>query len=163
MLARLLRILIVVQVLCGAGLGYLLVRWAGRPDWCIPALAVLFPLATMLLVDLVSAWRARSGESVRLWWRALAGEFMAGLRIFLLRQPWTVQPPGVLPATGTRARVPVVLVQETVFNAEALGWTAVMTVLGCGLMRRGAQGRVLRGAASVNSENTAAGAPRLTL
>lgn len=127
MLARLLRILIVVQVLCGAGLGYLLARWAGQPEWCIPALAVLFPLATMLLVDLVSAWRARSGESVRLWWRALAGEFMAGLRIFLLRQPWTVHPPRVLPATGTQARVPVVLVHGYLCNHRV--WDDVATTL----------------------------------
>ncbi len=133
-------------------------RLAGKPcpRWQEGAVLLLAVLACIEMLGLVFDPRYRQFPVAVFATPAFAIWFMRGGESDLAARARVL---GALLALC----VPVVLVQETVFNAEALGWTAVMTVLGCGLMRRGAQGRVLRGAASVNSENTAAGAPRLTL
>jgi len=116
MLARLLRFTILLQALTGAAVGLWLLPAPLVPLWRALAGAALLPLATMLLVDLYSTLRSRADEPAAQWWSSLLGEFIAGLHIFLLRQPWTVAPPAVLPATGTPARVPVVLVHGYLCN-----------------------------------------------
>jgi triacylglycerol esterase/lipase EstA (alpha/beta hydrolase family) len=116
MLARLLRFTILVQGLIGAALGLWLLPETHVPLWRALAGAALFPIATMLLVDLYSTLRSKADEPAAQWWSSLLGEFIAGLHIFLLRQPWTVAAPAVLPATGTPARVPVVLVHGYLCN-----------------------------------------------
>ena len=126
------------------------------PRWQEGAVLVLAVLASIEMLGLVFDPRYRQFPVAVFATPAFAIWFMHGGESDLAARARSL---GALLALC----VPVVLVQETVLNAEALGWTAVMAVLGCGLMRRGAQGRALRGAASVNSENTAAGAPRLTL
>lgn len=127
MLARLLRFTILIQVLTGAAVGL----------WLLPAMHVplsralvggtLFPLATMLLVDIYTALRSRADEPSSQWWQALFGEFLAGLHIFLLRQPWTVAAPVTLAATGAPPRIPVVLVHGYLCNHRI--WDDVASAL----------------------------------
>jgi pimeloyl-ACP methyl ester carboxylesterase len=116
MLARMLRLLILVQILVGTGLGYLLVRFADSPAWFVPLFAIALPVWTMLMVSVITALKSRADERVSLWWRAVLGEFWAGVRIYLLRQPWTWHAPAVLPATGPQTRMPVVLVHGYLCN-----------------------------------------------
>ncbi|MBI2751645.1 MAG: alpha/beta fold hydrolase [Burkholderiales bacterium] len=116
MLARLLRLGILLQVLTGAAVGLWLLPATHVPLWWALAGAALFPLVTTVLVNLYSALRSRADEPAAQWWSALFGEIIAGVHIFLLRQPWTVAPPAVLPATGANARVPVVLVHGYLCN-----------------------------------------------
>ncbi len=118
MLARLLRWLILTQVLAGAGLGYALHAYSGAPLWTLLACAVLLPFASMIVVDVITAIQSNAGESAIVWWRALLGENWAGIKIFLLRQPWTQQRPAVLPAIAAPALpgIPVVLVHGYLCN-----------------------------------------------
>ncbi|MEO7107274.1 MAG: alpha/beta fold hydrolase [Rhodoferax sp.] len=61
----------------------------------------------------------------------MAGEFWASIVIFLLRQPWSSQAPGILPATGTGNQIPVILVHGYLCNHRV--WDQVAT----GLRARG--------------------------
>jgi pimeloyl-ACP methyl ester carboxylesterase len=117
MLARLLRFLLAIQALAGMALGYLLHRWVQAPLWGMVAWALALPLAATLVLTLESARRSRApGTPISLWWAAAWGEFLAGARIFLLRQPWTRGTPTMLPATATPQRLPVVLVHGYLCN-----------------------------------------------
>lgn len=116
MLARLLRFMILGQCLTGFGLGYVYFRFGDGPAWCMPLAAALLPVLTMLLVDVFTAIQSNAHENAASWWRSLFGELGAGISIFLLRQPWTPHRPSVLPATGSTARVPVVLVHGYLCN-----------------------------------------------
>ncbi len=129
MLAQLLRRILVSQVLLGAGLGY---AWAhcGNATWLwVPALALALPVGTLLFVDVLSAFTSRAGEGVAVWWRALVGEYWAGLVIFIGRQPWTwgTPPWKAAPAEPTAntsasifasisAKIPVILVHGYLCN-----------------------------------------------
>lgn len=117
MLAKLLRRMLLVQFLVGAGLGYLLAATAHWPNWSSLACAVLLPLLTGLLASVVTVVKSRApAEPSPMWWRSLWGEIGAGVRVFFLRQPWALNPPAYLPATGAIAKVPVVLVHGYVCN-----------------------------------------------
>lgn len=116
MLAQLLRFLIGGQMLAGAALGH----WLGAASvglWGLVLGAFALPLLILTLITLASMLMSRaSQEPAAMWWSALWGEWLAGVRIFLLRQPWTVAPPKVLPATAPQARLPVVLVHGYLCN-----------------------------------------------
>jgi len=127
MLARLLRRLILVQVLLGAGLGALAHLWGGSPPWVIVSVAVVLPLVTALLVVFYTAFISRANEGTAAWWRALLGEAVATVRLFVLHQPWTVAHPVWRPATGGTPGIPVVLVHGYVCNYRM--WDAVSDTL----------------------------------
>ena len=118
MLAKLLRWLIFFQVLLGAGLGY----WLATTQQWHPAsallVAIVMPFLSMLLIDTVSALVSRApGEPFMHWIRSVVGEFRAGIVVFILRQPWSLGTPTVLPATSVgEHRVPVVLVHGYMCN-----------------------------------------------
>lgn len=117
MLARLLRFLLLIQTLVGVALGFLLHRWVQAPLWGMAAWALALPLTSTLVLTLETARRSRApGTPMSLWWAAVWGEFLAGVRIFLLRQPWTTGTPAVLLATVTAQRLPVVLVHGYLCN-----------------------------------------------
>lgn len=116
MLARLLRLLILVQVLVGTGLGYLLYQFASASPWSMLAGAVLLPVLSTVLLIVVSTVVSRSEENALLWWRSVFGEFWASVHFFLLRQPWTQDAPTALAAIGPQARLPVVLVHGYLCN-----------------------------------------------
>jgi triacylglycerol esterase/lipase EstA (alpha/beta hydrolase family) len=102
--------------LLGAALGY----WLGHASpwpWAVMVLcAAAVPVGVMKLVTLYSALKSRAAEPVHLWWRSLWGETVAGVVIFVLRQPWTFKKPGVLPPTGGATKIPVVLVHGFLCN-----------------------------------------------
>ena len=112
MLAQLLRRILLVQTLAGAALGY----WLWGSALAALALALLVPVATMLLTDVLTALITRAPEPWRDWWRALGGEMVAGVVVFLLRQPWERRAPRYLAATASTPRVPVVLVHGYLCN-----------------------------------------------
>ncbi len=114
MLAQLLRRMLLTQSLIGAVAAYLLCQ---NTLWAALVGAVLLPFLIMLLVDTVSALVSRAAtEPLGAWLRSLVGEYGAGFQVFLFRQPWTTQPPVLLPATGGTPHVPVVLVHGYMCN-----------------------------------------------
>ena len=117
MLAQLLRRMLLAQFLVGATLGYLLSRYADGSIGWVGALAVLLPLLTTVLAHIFTAMKSRAlAEPSHQWWRSVLGEIVAGIRIFMLRQPWATRPPVYLAATAGAALVPVVLVHGYVCN-----------------------------------------------
>jgi triacylglycerol esterase/lipase EstA (alpha/beta hydrolase family) len=116
MLAQLLRIALFVQMITGAVIGLLLIYAFQAPSWVAAAGAFAMPLFGMVMAGLWACWISRAQEPWGHWWRSLLGENWAGIRIFLLRQPWTRKPPPLLPALGTEKRIPVVLVHGFLCN-----------------------------------------------
>jgi triacylglycerol esterase/lipase EstA (alpha/beta hydrolase family) len=116
MLAQLLRFVLFGQMITGAVIGLALIYTVQAPVWIAAAMALAMPLIGMVLADLWTCWVSRANEPIALWWKSLFGENWAGIRIFLLRQPWTRKPPQLLPALGTQKRIPVVLVHGFVCN-----------------------------------------------
>ena len=116
MLSRFLKFMIFTQVLVGAGLGYLHHALVGSSLWSLLIGAVLMPLATLVVVIGISAIASNPGESARAWWLSVFGESLAGIRIFLLRQPWNIATPPLLPASAKPDRIPVVLVHGYLCN-----------------------------------------------
>lgn len=126
MLANLLRTLYLFQLSFGALLGGYLAQRAvqhGSGPWAwlwLPAVALGLPLLLQVTVLAVSMLRARNqGSPWRLWWRAFGGELRAALRVFLLRQPFSVRGNGVqMPLTNgqTPGQLPVLLVHGYLCN-----------------------------------------------
>ena len=117
MLATLLRWILLGQMGAGAWLGYVLAgHWLG--NWEAGFLgAVSGPLVLTAVGTLASCVVSRdSGEPAQQWWKSFVGEFYAGLRIFVFRQPWTSGTPPLLPAIGEEERIPVVLVHGYLCN-----------------------------------------------
>lgn len=131
MLAHLLRRLILVQLVVGAALGFLLFQFAHTTPWSALVCALATPIFSAFMVCAITGLRSRPKEPVMTWLRAMAGEFWATILIFLLRQPWSSQGPGILPATGTGSQVPVVLVHGYLCNHRV--WDTVAS----GLRARG--------------------------
>ncbi len=117
MLARLLRRVILSQMVLGAALGCLLFWFVGAPVWTALLLALLLPVLTNKLVILYSNIKSKAAaEPVGPWLRSVVGEMQSSFWVFLMRQPWTTGARGVLPALAGQPRVPVVLVHGYVCN-----------------------------------------------
>lgn len=118
MLARLLRWLILVLFMVGSGVGYGLAQWNLGPRWLTLVLAVAWPFFTLFLIVLTSMVKSRTGAPAAIWCRTLLREYIAGVHVFILRQPWTWGAPRVLAPTETETppRVPVLLVHGYMCN-----------------------------------------------
>jgi triacylglycerol lipase len=117
MLAKLLRRLIVAQIAMGLAIGYFVAQSMEWSLWTMCLWGGALPFVTMLIVDLISALVSRNpSEPTAHWWHALWGEFLAGIQVFILRQPWTTQAPTLLAATSANTKVPVVLVHGYLCN-----------------------------------------------
>jgi hypothetical protein len=116
MLAQLLRRTIFAQLALGAILAFWLHSNGVLTNLEAGALVCSVPFLVMALVDIYTAAVSRGPEPVGAWIRSLFGEYRAGVIIFLFRQPWTLEPPRVLPATGAVKRIPVVLVHGYLCN-----------------------------------------------
>ena len=134
MLAKLLRLTIAMQMAVGALLGY----WLANKSLGLAAMvlqvalcALAAPLLGNLLTVVYSFMRSRNGESTALWCKALAGECLASVQVFLLRQPWAFAPPVLQPSVVMPQRVPVLLVHGFLCNHR------VWDVLAPALLRQG--------------------------
>lgn len=127
MLGKLLRTMIASQVLLGVTLGWGLAMWQGWPLWVAILIGLGFPFAIMVLIDAYSGILSRGPEPLGPWLRSLVGEFWAGFVVFLFRQPWAHQAPGVWPATAAPKRIPVVLVHGYMCNHRL--WDTIATEL----------------------------------
>ena len=116
MLSRMLRGLLLAQVLIGALFGWLIARYSGLSNWLALAGALLLPLVTVKLTIFTSAVLSRQPGASALWWRSVVGEILATARVFFLQLPWTWSAPAFKPATGTPPRVAVVLVHGYLCN-----------------------------------------------
>ena len=127
MLSRLLRRLLLGQVLAGAVLGWFIARQTGAGLWLVALTVLLLPLATLKLSILTTAIKSRAPGANALWWRSLVGEILTALRVYLLQLPWATAPPVIQPATGAPLRLPVVLVHGYLCNHRV--WDAMASRL----------------------------------
>jgi len=116
MLSKLLRRILLVQILTGALLGWLAAKLTNGPVWLAVVGALALPLLGALLVTSLTAVKSRSPGQPGLWWRSLVFEFGAGVLIFMLRQPWARTPAVLIPEGAVPARIPVVLVHGYLCN-----------------------------------------------
>lgn len=117
MLARLLRGLLATQLITGALLGWFLSEPSDNRVWIVIIGALGFPLLTALALTIKTAIQSRAPGASAMWWRSLPGEYVAGIRLFLLQQPWTIAPPQFQPAMHPTAnKVPVLLVHGYISN-----------------------------------------------
>jgi hypothetical protein len=120
MLARLLRWLLLAQVLTGALLGGLVGYASGFASSAtlglMLGLGLMLPLLTNALTVTSTLLKSRPVGSGAAWWRAASGELAAALRVFVLRQPWTLAPPQVQPGLGQQPGIPVLLVHGYICN-----------------------------------------------
>jgi pimeloyl-ACP methyl ester carboxylesterase len=119
-----------LQMMAGAALGVWLSGGLSLA-WSVLGMflaAIAVPVTFTVLADVYSASMSRAKEPAAQWWRALAGECLASIQVFLLRQPWafaepTIDPvvaavvtPAIAPSPAEAERVPVVLVHGYVCN-----------------------------------------------
>jgi pimeloyl-ACP methyl ester carboxylesterase len=125
-----LRLAITIQILLGAALGYWLAADGAGPLALLLRMAMgglALPLVGILLMLVFSCIRSRADEPAAAWWRALMGESLAGVRIFLLRLPWAFASPHIQAATAGAPRIPVLLVHGYVCNFRL--WDALIPAL----------------------------------
>ena len=116
MLSRLLRRLLLSQLLSGALLGGFVARQTGASLWLAVVAALLMPPLLLLLTLLFTAIKSRAPGAKARWWRSIGGEFIAMSRAYLLLQPWAKAPPVVGLASGSSAGIPVLLVHGYLCN-----------------------------------------------
>jgi pimeloyl-ACP methyl ester carboxylesterase len=120
MLARMLRLTLALQMMAGAALGFWLgsgIALAGTM-LSMALAAIALPVVFTVLADVYGATVSRAQEPAAQWWRALVGECLASIQVFLLRQPWAFATPQIQPALGGKARIPVVLLHGYVCNVR---------------------------------------------
>lgn len=118
MLAQYLRRILFGLLLLDLVLAYLLLRHAHWPLGSTALVVLLLPPLNVLAVVALTAILSRAKGSAGPWWRSLWGEYLATLRIFVLRQPWPASPPLSPPATGGDSRIPVLLVHGYLCNGR---------------------------------------------
>jgi triacylglycerol lipase len=123
MLSRLVRGLLLGQILVGALLGWLLARQTGATVWLVGIMALALPLVMMLAVVIMIGIKSRAPGANRHWLRSLFFEYGAIVRAFLLQLPWTGTPPVLMPATAGSLRTPVLLVHGYLCNHRV--WDAM--------------------------------------
>lgn len=116
MLSRFIRIILLVQILGGALLGWWLSRQTDASTWWIPGMALLLPPGLTLVTLFTGALKSRTPGANALWWRSVRHEYATCLRVFLLQLPWATSPQQVKPACMTPPRVPVLLVHGYLSN-----------------------------------------------
>ena len=120
MLARLLRWLLLAQILTGALLGWLVGYASGFASpttlMLTLGLGLLLPLLASAVTVANSLLKSRPAGSGAAWWQAATGELAAALRVFVLRQPWTLAPPQLQPGLGQPPGIPVLLVHGYICN-----------------------------------------------
>lgn len=133
MLARLLRRVYFIQLLCGGLLGLYAADRLGLRGLAALAAVLLCTLLLALLLQLsvisMSMLQSRPRLAGLLWWRAFGGEFLAALRIYWFQLPWAagaseLARPDIPPQTQSW-RVPVMLVHGYICNRRVWDKMAV--------------------------------------
>lgn len=117
MLARMLRYLLLGQILAGSLFGWWLAWLTGfSAAWVVPVVALLLPIVTMRLGVFISALLSRSPDHPALWWRSVVGEIWVTAKVMFFKMPWTMSPPALQVPLATPKRIPVLLVHGFVCN-----------------------------------------------
>ena len=120
MLSRLLRAMLLSQLLLGAGLGWLIARQTGATLWIMVPIVLLMQPVVSFGVILTTAIKSYSPGTNGLWLRSVFFEYAACLRVYMFHLPWAFAPPKVrLPPTSlsrSAPRIPVVLVHGYICN-----------------------------------------------
>lgn len=128
MLARMLRYLLLGQILAGSLLGWWLARLTGfSTAWVVPVVALLLPVLTMRLGVFTSALLSRSPGHPALWWRSVVGEIWVTTKVMFFKMPWTTTAPALQAPLATPERIPVLLVHGFVCNHRI--WDAMANEL----------------------------------
>ncbi len=128
MLARLLRRFLGFQLGVGALLGWFMSEPTDARPWIMALWALGFPLLTSLAVTLKTMIQSRALGALAPWWRAWPIEYMAGIRLYLLKQPWARMPPPFQAAwPSALPQIPVVLVHGYICNHRV--WDAMVDSL----------------------------------
>ena len=123
MLSRLMRGLLLGQILIGALLGWLLAWQTGATLWLVAVMALALPLLGVLLVVITIALRSRApGANIR-WLRSLLFEYAAMVRASVWQLPWASTAQVAMPAAGATMRTPVLLVHGYLCNHRV--WDAM--------------------------------------
>lgn len=123
MLSRLMRRLLLGQILIGALLGWLLAWQTGAPLWLVALIALALPLLGVWLVVITIALKSRAPGANRRWLRSLLFEYAAMVRASLWQLPWGSTAQVAMPAAGTALRTPVLLVHGYLCNHRV--WDAM--------------------------------------
>ena len=116
MLSRLMRGLLLGQILIGALLGWLLAWQTGATLWLVAVMALALPLLGVLLVVITIALKSRApGANIR-WLRSLLFEYAAMVRASVWQLPWASTAQVAMPAAGATMRTPVLLVHGYLCN-----------------------------------------------
>ena len=128
MLARMLRYLLLGQILAGSLFGWWLARLTGFSGaWVVPVVALLLPIVTMRLGVFISALLSRSPGHPALWGRSVVGEIWVTAKVLFFKMPWTTSPPTLQAPLATPDRIPVLLVHGFVCNHRI--WDAMANQL----------------------------------
>ena len=123
MLSRLMRGLLLGQILIGALLGWLLAWQTGATLWLVAVMALALPLLGVLLVVITIALKSRApGANIR-WLRSLLFEYAAMVRASVWQLPWASTAQVAMPAAGATMRTPVLLVHGYLCNHRV--WDAM--------------------------------------
>lgn len=123
MLSRLMRRLLLGQILIGALLGWLLAWQTGTTLWLVAVMALALPLLGVLLVVITIAVKSRARGANSRWLRSLLFEYAAMVRAALWQLPWASTAQVTMPAAGATRRTPVMLVHGYLCNHRV--WDAM--------------------------------------
>ena len=123
MLSKLMRSLLLGQILIGALLGWLLARQTNSTLWLVALMALAMPLLGVLLVIITIAIRSRAPGANRRWLRSLLFEYAAMVRASLWQLPWASTAQVAMPAAGVTMRTPILLVHGYLCNHRV--WDAM--------------------------------------
>ncbi len=123
MLSRLMRRLLLGQILIGALLGWLLAWQTGVTRWLVAVMALALPLLGVMLVVITIAVKSRAPGANSRWLRSLLFEYAVMVRASLWQLPWASKAQVAMPAPGTTMRTPVLLVHGYLCNHRV--WDAM--------------------------------------
>ncbi|MES2877773.1 MAG: alpha/beta fold hydrolase [Pseudomonadota bacterium] len=120
MSSRLLRRLLVSQIVTGILLGWFIARQTHASLWLVVLFALLMPSVLTAMMTLILAIKSRTPGAHALWLRSLGGECVAAIRMMTFKMPWSFSPPVVKRPTASPssspAPLPVVLVHGYLCN-----------------------------------------------
>lgn len=128
MLSRLLRRLLIGQLLAGAVLGWWLATPTDPFPWLVLLAALGLPLLSTVMLAISTAVMSRAPGANGGWWRAVVGECWAWLRLGLFSLPWALSAPKLQQPLASQPpcapQIPVLLVHGYLCNHRVWGLVA---------------------------------------